>query len=144
MPDISLSTDIIVGFPNETEEDFLLTMELLEKVRFSNIFSFRYSPRPLAAASKMEDNVPEETKINRLIQLQTKQKDIQLELNRRFAGQTTKVLCLGPAKKGNLFAGRNEGFQVVNFSSDLDVSHRMVPVKITGCGPFSLHGELAG
>jgi tRNA-2-methylthio-N6-dimethylallyladenosine synthase len=144
MPDISLSTDIIVGFPTETEEDFAMTMELLEKIRFNNVFSFRYSPRPLTAASKTKDDIPEDTKIDRLIRLQAKQKDIQLELNRKHLGKTMKVLCLGPSKKGNLLAGRNEGFQVVNFSSANNVSQGMVQVKITGCGPYSLHGELAG
>ncbi|MDD8031045.1 MAG: tRNA (N6-isopentenyl adenosine(37)-C2)-methylthiotransferase MiaB [Acidobacteriota bacterium] len=144
MPDISLSTDIIVGFPTETEEDFAMTMELLEKVRFSNVFSFRYSPRPLTAASKIKDDVPDQTKIDRLIRLQAKQKDIQLELNRNYLMKTIKVLCLGPSKKGNLFAGRSEWFQVVNFSSPNNVSLGLVQVKITGCGPYSLHGELSG
>ncbi len=141
--DLSLSTDLIVGFPTETEEDFLETMELLEKIRFNNIFSFRYSPRPNTAASKMKDDVPEEIKIDRLIRLQSRQKEIQLELNRQLIGQTIKVLCLGRSKKGNLYSGRNEGYQVVNFSSPVEVSNRLVRVKITGCGPYSLHGELA-
>jgi len=144
MPDISLSTDLIVGFPGETEDDFEQTMEMLEKIRFTNIFSFRYSPRPRTAASRLKDDVPEETKIDRLIRLQTRQKEIQLELNRRLVGRTIRVLCLGASKKGQLFAGRNEGLQVVNFRSEQDVSNRMVEVRVTGCGPYSLHGELAG
>ncbi|MDH7494021.1 MAG: MiaB/RimO family radical SAM methylthiotransferase, partial [Candidatus Saccharicenans sp.] len=144
MPDISLSTDLIVGFPGETEDDFEQTMEMLERIRFTNIFSFRYSPRPRTAASRLKDDVPEETKIDRLVRLQTRQKEIQLELNRRLIGRTIKVLCLGASKKGQLYAGRNEGLQVVNFRSEPDVSNRMVEVRITGCGPYSLHGELAG
>lgn len=144
MPDISLSTDIIVGFPTETEEDFEQTMEAVEQIQFTNIFSFRYSPRPLTAASRMRDDVPEEVKIDRLIRLQTKQKEIQLTLNQKLIGQKLRVLCLGRSKKGNLYSGRNEGFQVVNFTSPVDVSNSFVEVKITGCGPYSLHGELAG
>ncbi|MBC7361172.1 MAG: tRNA (N6-isopentenyl adenosine(37)-C2)-methylthiotransferase MiaB [Candidatus Aminicenantes bacterium] len=144
MPDISLSTDIIVGFPTETEEDFEQTMEAVEQIHFTNIFSFRYSPRPLTAASRMRDDVPEEVKIDRLIRLQTKQKEIQLALNQKLIGQKLRVLCLGRSKKGNLYSGRNEGFQVVNFTSPVDVSNSFVEVKITGCGPYSLHGELAG
>ncbi|MBC7348435.1 MAG: tRNA (N6-isopentenyl adenosine(37)-C2)-methylthiotransferase MiaB [Candidatus Aminicenantes bacterium] len=144
MPDISLSTDLIVGFPGETEDDFEQTMEMLEKIRFTNIFSFRYSPRPRTAASRLKDDVPEETKIERLIRLQTRQKEIQLELNRRLIGRTIRVLCLGASKKGQLFAGRNEGLQVVNFRSEQDVSNRMVEVRVTGCGPYSLHGQLDG
>lgn len=144
MPDISLSTDIIVGFPTETEEDFEQTMEAVEQIQFTNIFSFRYSPRPLTAASRMRDDVPEEVKIDRLIRLQTKQKEIQLTLNQKLIGQKLRVLCLGRSKKRNLYSGRNEGFQVVNFTSPVDVSNSFVEVKITGCGPYSLHGELAG
>lgn len=143
LPDISLSTDLIVGFPTETEEDFEQTMDLLERIRFANIFSFRYSPRPRTAAARLKDDVPEEVKIDRLVRLQTRQKEIQLELNRSLVGRTVRVLCLGASKKGNLYAGRNEGYQVVNFRSEKDVSNRMVRVRITGCGPYSLHGELA-
>jgi len=142
LPDISLSTDLIVGFPTETESDFEQTLDLVERIKFSNIFSFRFSPRPLTAASKLKDDVPEETKIDRLIRLQTKQREIQLMLNNQMVGKTIKVLCLGRSKKGNLYSGRNEGYQVVNFSSPVEVSNRMVEVKITGCGPYSLHGQL--
>ncbi|MBC7364526.1 MAG: tRNA (N6-isopentenyl adenosine(37)-C2)-methylthiotransferase MiaB [Candidatus Aminicenantes bacterium] len=143
MPDISLSTDIIVGFPTETEEDFQQTMELLEKIKFTNIFSFRYSPRPYSAASRMKDDVPEETKIERLIRLQNRQKEIQLELNRKLVGKKLRVLCLGPSKKGQLFQGRSEGYQVVNFKSQEDCRGHFVDVKITGCGPYSLHGKVS-
>ncbi|MCI4445405.1 MAG: tRNA (N6-isopentenyl adenosine(37)-C2)-methylthiotransferase MiaB [Candidatus Aminicenantes bacterium] len=142
MPDISLSTDLIVGFPTETEEDFKQTMEAVERIQFANIFSFRYSPRPLTASSKMEDDIPEEIKIERLIRLQTRQKEIQLALNRKLIGKTLRVLCLGQSKKGNLFSGRSEGYQVVNFNSPVDVSNKLVDVRITGCGPYSLQGEL--
>lgn len=144
LPEISLSTDIIVGFPTETEEDFQQTMELLERIRFTSIFSFRYSPRPRTAAARLKDDVPEDTKIDRLIRLQTRQKEIQLEHNRSLLGRKIKVLCSGASKKGNLYAGRSEGNLVVNFRSDVEVSNRMVEVRITGCGPYSLHGELAG
>lgn len=143
MPEISLSTDLIVGFPGETEDDFEQTMDLLERIRFTNIFSFRYSPRPKTAAARLKDDVPEKTKIERLIRLQTRQKEIQLELNRRLIGQNIRVLCQGTSKKGQLYAGRNEGLQVVNFRSPQDVSNQMVEVRITGVGPYSLRGELA-
>lgn len=143
MPDISLSTDLIVGFPGETEDDFEQTIDMLEKIRFTNIFSFRYSPRPRTAAVRLKDDVPEKTKIERLIRLQTRQKEIQLELNRQLIGQNIRVLCQGTSKKGQLYAGRNEGLQVVNFRSTQDVSNQMVEVRITGCGPYSLRGELA-
>ena len=143
MPDISLSTDIIVGFPGETEDDFGQTLELVEEVGFTNIFSFRYSPRPLTRAARWNDDVPEEVKIERLIELQKRQKEIQLKLNQKAVGQKQKVLALGRSKKGNLYTGRNEAYQVVNFSSDRELSPGFVEVVITGVGAYSLKGELS-
>lgn len=143
MPDISLSTDVIVGFPGETEEDFQQTLDLLKEVRFTNIFSFRYSPRPFTAAAKMEDNVPFKEKRRRLIELQNLQKNIQLEFNKSLRGKVIKVLCLGKSKKNSqLYSGRNEGYQVVNFKSKRNVIGRFVHVLITSCGPYSLKGKL--
>lgn len=143
MPDISLSTDIIVGFPGETEKDFEATLNLLEEVRFTNIFSFRYSPRPFTAASRWADDVPFEVKRQRLIELQSRQKQIQLENNASLVGQIMDVLCVGRSQKTpHLYCGRNEAHQVVNFSSPIDVTNRMVKVKITSFGPYSLQGEI--
>jgi tRNA-2-methylthio-N6-dimethylallyladenosine synthase len=145
MPDISLSTDIIVGFPGETDNDFEETLGVLNDVRFSNIFSFRYSTRPRSAASRMEDNVPFDVKRRRLVELQNFQKNIQLELNRTFIGRTIKVLCLGRSKKdAHVYSGRNEGYQVANFSSSRDVIGRFVEVEVLSCGPYSLRGEARG
>lgn len=142
MPDIALSTDIIVGFPGETDADFEETLDALKKVEFSNIFSFRYSPRPRTAASKIRDDIPLDVKRKRLIVLQELQKDIQLAGNRTLIGKTLKVLCLGESKKGaGRYSGRSEGFQVVNFSSTRDVRDRFIDILITGCGSYSLHGE---
>lgn len=142
MPDISLSTDIIVGFPGESEEDFEQTLDVLDKVRYTNIFSFQYSPRPATAASKWEDSIPYETKKKRLIQLQNHQKSIQLHDNRRCIGKRMKVLCTGRSKKDpNAHEGRNEAHQVVNFTSGEDVTADFVTVEITGAGPYSLRGR---
>ena len=142
MPDISLSTDIIVGFPGETEDEFQDTLGVLEKVRFTNIFSFRYSPRPLTAASRGKDSVLFDEKKRRLIQVQELQKKIQVEFNRSLIGRTMKVLCLGKSKKNpSVYAGRNQGYQVVNFKSQKDVRGEFVDVRITSCGPYSLIGE---
>ncbi|UCE42309.1 MAG: tRNA (N6-isopentenyl adenosine(37)-C2)-methylthiotransferase MiaB [Candidatus Aminicenantes bacterium] len=143
MPDIHLSTDIIVGFPDETQAEFQETLGLLADVRYSNIFSFRYSPRPLTAAAKKEDNVALVEKKNRLIQVQSLQKKIQLEKNKSFIGQTQKILCTGISRKDpHVYAGRNAGYQVVNFTSPNDVRNRFVWVKIHSCGPYSLFGEV--
>jgi tRNA-2-methylthio-N6-dimethylallyladenosine synthase len=142
MPDISLSSDIIVGFPGETQEEFDETLSLIETVRFTNIFSFRYSPRPFTSASNEKDNVTFEEKKKRLIQVQALQKKIQLEVNRSFLGQTQKVLCTGRSKKDpHVYSGRNQGYQVVNFNSNKEVIHQFLQVHITSCGPYSLFGQ---
>jgi tRNA-2-methylthio-N6-dimethylallyladenosine synthase len=141
MPDMSLSTDIIVGFPGETPKEFEETLSLLETVRFTNIFSFRYSPRPFTAASKVQNSIPLEVKRNRLIQVQNLQKKIQLETNSSCIGKTYKVLYTGRSKKDPLvYSGRNQGYQVVNFKSEGEVSNHFLRVRITSCGPYSLIG----
>jgi tRNA-2-methylthio-N6-dimethylallyladenosine synthase len=144
LPGLLLSTDIIVGFPGETESDFEETCEVVRRVRFAGLFSFRYSPRPQTAAARMADDVPLEVKRRRLIALQGLQKDIQLSINGSFVGRTMRVLCLGKGLKGpGRLSGRTEGNLVVNFSAPEDIIGRFVTVRITGCGPYSLHGELA-
>ncbi|OGD17102.1 MAG: tRNA (N6-isopentenyl adenosine(37)-C2)-methylthiotransferase MiaB, partial [Candidatus Aminicenantes bacterium RBG_16_63_14] len=139
LPGILLSTDVIVGFPSETEEDFEATCSLLREVRFAGIFSFRYSPRPLTAAAAIPDDVPLEIKRRRLIALQALQKTIQVEINRSFVGREVRVLGTGPSPKGaGRFAGRTDGNLVVNFDSAADPSGRFLTVRITGSGPYSL------
>jgi tRNA-2-methylthio-N6-dimethylallyladenosine synthase len=142
MPDISFSTDIIAGFPGETEEEFQETLSILEEVRFNNIFSFRYSPRPFTEACQKKNNVSFEEKKRRLIEIQSLQKKIQLELNKSIIGQVLKVLCTGKSKKDPyIYSGRNEGYQVVNFKSKNNVIGCFIDVRITSCGSYSLHGE---
>ncbi len=145
MPEIALSTDIIVGYPGETEREFEETLSALEQIRFTSIFSFRYSPRPLTAASKLRDDVPPDIKKKRLIEVQDLQKRIQTELNRASVGRVQKVLGLGPSKRSaRVFSGRNEAAQVVNFNAPADSAclGRFVDVLITGFGPYSLRGEI--
>jgi tRNA-2-methylthio-N6-dimethylallyladenosine synthase len=141
LPGILLSTDIIVGFPGETEDDFKATTDLLREVRFAGIFSFRYSPRPLTAAAAFPDDVPFEVKRRRLVELQALQKTIQIETNRSFIGRELRVLAAGPSPKGaGRYSGRTEGNLVVNFDAPADPTGRFVTVRITGSGPYSLHG----
>ncbi len=142
VPGISLSTDIIVGFPGETEKEFEETLSLLEAVRFANIFSFRYSPRPYTAASRLPDDVPFEVKRRRLIEVQSLQKKIQLEINAGLVGQEMDVLCSGrSARTPELYTGRNEAYQVVNFTSNQEATNKFVRVRITSYGPYSLRGQ---
>ncbi len=141
MPDISLSTDIIVGFPGESEKDFEESLSVLRQVRFANIFSFRYSPRPLTRASELPDDVPWEEKSRRLAEVQALQKQIQLENHSRKVGSVVKVLCLGLARRTpHLYSGRDEGYEVVNFLSQDDCTGTFINVRVTGFGPYSLSG----
>ena len=144
MPDICLSTDIIVGFPGETEGEFQETLSVLKDVGYANIFSFRYSPRSHTKASREKDVIPFKEKKRRLIELQEFQRNIQLDHNRSLIGSVIKVLCLGKSKKDSfIYSGRNEGHQVINFKSKEDVIGRFVDIRITSCGPYSLIGEVA-
>jgi len=142
VPGLLLTTDIIVGFPGETEEDFEATCGLLREVRFAGIFSFRYSPRPLTAAAAVPDDVPFEVKRRRLVALQALQRSIQAEIFRSFVGRDLEVLGAGPSPKGaGRFSGRTAGNLVVNFETSSDPTGRFVTVRITGSGPYSLHGR---
>jgi tRNA-2-methylthio-N6-dimethylallyladenosine synthase len=142
MPEISLSTDIIVGFPGETDKDFEETLDVLLRVGFANIFSFRYSPRPLTKAAGFADDVPPGEKKRRLEEVQRLQKDIQLQTHAGIVGKVKKVLCTGTGKRTpNLYSGRDEGNLVVNFKSAEDCIGCFTDVRITGFGAYSLRGE---
>ncbi|MBN1221645.1 MAG: tRNA (N6-isopentenyl adenosine(37)-C2)-methylthiotransferase MiaB [Candidatus Aminicenantes bacterium] len=142
MPDVAFSTDVIVGFPGEEEKDFQDSLAVLELVRFVNIFSFRYSPRPGTSAAHMKDSVAFDTKKRRLIELQALQKKIQMENNTKLIGKNVAVLLTGRSKKDpRVYSGRNEAFQVVNFEAEAELKDRFVQVTITSCGPYSLRGK---
>jgi tRNA-2-methylthio-N6-dimethylallyladenosine synthase len=144
MPEIALSSDIIVGFPGETEAEFSETLSVIETIRFSSIFSFKYSPRPRTAAARIPDDVPAETKRRRLLEVQALQKRIQAEAHRRFVGRTIPVLSLGRSRKDSrVHSGRSEGNLVVNFDSPGEDAGRFVRVEITASGPYSLRGVRA-
>jgi tRNA-2-methylthio-N6-dimethylallyladenosine synthase len=141
LPGILLTTDVIVGFPGETEDDFAATCGVLREVRFGGIFSFRYSPRPLTAAAAVPDDVPLEVKRRRLVDLQTLQRTIQIETNRSFVGREVLVLATGPSPKGaGRFTGRTGTNLVVNFDAPADPTGRFLTVRVTGAGAYSLHG----
>jgi len=145
VPSLLLMTDIIVGFPGETEEDFEATCGLLREVGFAGIFSFRYSPRPLTAAAAVADDVPLEVKRRRLVALQALQRSIQTGIFRSFIGRDVRALVTGPSPKGaGRVSGRTAGNLVVNFDGASDAPGRLVTVRITGSGPYSLHGRAIG
>ena len=118
MPDIALSTDMIVGFPGETDDDFEQTLSLTALVRYHSMFSFKYSVRPNTLALKrMPDDVPEGEKTTRIVALQALQKDIQGELYRTYIGRTMDVLVDARSRRREWeLSGRTSGNTVVNFS----------------------------
>jgi tRNA-2-methylthio-N6-dimethylallyladenosine synthase len=142
-PEIALSSDIIVGFPGETTDDFERTMDVVRQVEYSSIFSFKYSQRPYTAALKLEDDVSEEEKGDRLMELQETQKEIQTRLNRRMVGQTYEVLVESHSKKGEeMLSGRTDCNRVVNFLGPEELLGKFVNVQMVDASANSLHGIL--
>ncbi len=141
--DITISSDIIVGFPFETEEDFLETVDVVNKVQFSQIFSFIYSKRDGTPAVKFEDQIPEDItkdRFNRLLKAINKNCD---ELNSKMVGKTFKVLAETVSKNDDtLITGRAENNVLVHFSAGVDVIGTIVDVKITDYKTFYLTGEI--
>jgi tRNA-2-methylthio-N6-dimethylallyladenosine synthase len=139
VPDMALSTDIIVGFPGESDEDFADTLSLLEQVRFGFIFAFTYSPRKGTAAIRFKDAVPEEVKRKRLRQLNELQDRITLELNQEEIGKTRQVLVHYRSKKNpDYYYGRTEHFRLVRIRSDEDIKGRVLPLLITSANKIAL------
>ena len=156
MPDIALSTDVIVGFPGETRREFDDTLSLTREVRYHSMFSFKYSERPNTLASKrLADDVPAAEKTRRIVALQELQKETQAEIHRKRVGALVEVLVDSTSRRRTTeLAGRTSGNTVVNFRAaaagcDLggaasgDLLGHLVRVRITDSGPFSLRGELA-
>ncbi len=140
IPEISFSSDFIVGFPGESERDFNLTLSLMEKVRYDSIFSFIYSPRKHTKAAVFEDNIDLETKKIRLQELHELQKRIQLEEHAKLVGKEFEVMVTGknPRRAGELL-GRTESYKVVNFPGNQPPGE-FVRVSIKRFGPHSLRG----
>lgn len=142
VPGIAVSTDIIIGFPGETTADFADTLSLVEQVRFSSIFSFKYSPRPRTLAIKrMPDDVDEAEKTRRIVMLQARQREIQLELHAGLVGRTEQVLIDATSRRRDEeVSGRTSGNTVVNMPARADALGKLADVEITGAGPNSLRG----
>jgi tRNA-2-methylthio-N6-dimethylallyladenosine synthase len=139
---ITVTTDIIVGFPGETERDFEDTITLLEAVRYDGVFSFKYSPRPNTPALSMADAIPEEEKGRRLAILQDRQRQIQIERNENLVGETFEVLVDGRHAARGQWSGRTTGNRVLNFTSRREsILGEYLQVCVTRAGPNSLVGE---
>ncbi len=142
-PDLSLSSDFIVGFPGETEHDFAATMALIEDIGFDHSFSFLYSPRPGTPAASLPDPTPLTVKKERLVRLQARIEADAREISRRMVGKVQRVLVERPARKdGRQLAGRTENNRVVNFDGPASLIGHFVEVAITEALPNSLRGRL--
>jgi tRNA-2-methylthio-N6-dimethylallyladenosine synthase len=141
---IAISTDIIVGFPGETWEDFEATLDLLEQVEYDSVFSFKYSRRPNTAALALEDQIPEEEKSRRLAIVQERQRAIQVRRNATYLGAVEECLVEGFNKATGQWIGRTSQNKMLNFltpASDSDLLRKYVDVRVTRVGPNSLAGE---
>nr|WP_300313557.1 tRNA (N6-isopentenyl adenosine(37)-C2)-methylthiotransferase MiaB [Halomonas sp.] len=145
-PDISFSSDFIIGFPGETEEDFLSTMDLIHRIGFDASFSFVYSARPGTPAASLPDDTPEEIKKQRLAILQERINQQAMQISRRMVGTTQRILVTGfSSKDPGQLSGRTENNRVVNFraANPTELIGYFVDVEITEALPNSLRGELA-
>jgi len=141
-PDISLSSDFIIGFPGETEEDFNNTMKLIDEMGFDKSFSFIYSKRPGTIAASLPDDVDQTVKKQRLGVIQEKLNENTEKISRLMIGSIQKVLVEGHSKKGNTLSGRTENMRTTHFQGNEDLIGQIVSVKITEGFANSLQGEL--
>jgi tRNA-2-methylthio-N6-dimethylallyladenosine synthase len=142
-PDISLSSDFIIGFPGETEADFAATMKLIEDMNFDDSFSFIYSPRPGTPAADLPDDTPQEVKLERLQRLQAQINLQARKISQSMVGSIQRVLLEGVSKKNaDEFSGRTDSNRVVNLAGDPSLVGRFVNVRITEARSHTLRGEI--
>src|SRR5438045_4287476 len=143
--EISITSDVIVGFPGETEDDFQKTLSLLDEVEYDAVFAFKYSPRPNTPSIKMDDAIPDEEKSRRLAALLEKQREIQKRRNRKHLGQTVEVMVEGKNEARGQWMGRTSQNKTLNFVAREGRSFESgsyVPVRVTTAFPNSLVGEM--
>jgi tRNA-2-methylthio-N6-dimethylallyladenosine synthase len=141
--EISITTDIIVGFPGETEKDFEETLTLLDAAQYDAVFAFKYSPRPNTPSLTMEDAIPEEEKSRRLGVLLARQREIQIARNAKLVGRTFEVMVEGRSRRENQFMGHTSCNRILNFTSpEQEVLGHYRQVRVTSSSPNSLAGEV--
>ncbi len=140
MPDLVLTSDVIVGFPGETEEDFQQTMSLIEQVRYDSLFTFLFSPRPGTPAAAMDDPTPKEEKNRRFDRLCALQNDISEQIHRGYVGR--KMRCLVDGTDKDMLTARTEGGRLVRFAGSEDLIGTWQDLTITGASTWSLTGKL--
>jgi len=142
--DIAITSDVMVGFPGETEEDFRLTLDLMQQVEFDSLFSFKYSDREGTPAARMPDKISESVKASRLQRLQDLQNSITLKKNRNLKGRQLTVLVEGTSKKGGQFTGRTSSNKVVNFDGNAGMVGKLIEITVKASYLNSLKGEVIG
>lgn len=144
IPGVSITTDIIVGFPGETEADFLQTLDLVEQARFDAAFTFNYSPRRGTRAALLEDDVPQQEKSRRLERLMELQNRISRETNEALVGQVVEVLVEGASKANpEMSTGRTRNNKLVHFPRGGEKEGEMLSIKITQGRTWDLFGKRA-
>lgn len=141
--EIALTGDMIVGFPGETERDFLETVRLIEEVEFDGLYIFKYSPRPYTPAARWGDQIPDPIKTERLMELVARQREIQMKKHRKYVGKVVEVLVEGKSAKSDLhWSGYSSSNLTVNFESEVELRPGLiVEVEITKVNPHSLFGR---
>jgi tRNA-2-methylthio-N6-dimethylallyladenosine synthase len=143
-PEVSVSSDFIVGFPGESEADFEATLKLARELEFDDSYSFIYSPRPGTPAAELPDAVSQREKLDRLQQLQAQIQSQASAIAERMVGSTERVLVEAVSRKSaHELAGRTGNNRIVNFPGPVELVDSFADVRITGCQPHSLRGELA-
>jgi tRNA-2-methylthio-N6-dimethylallyladenosine synthase len=141
-PEIAITSDVMVGFPQESDEDFQMTLDLIEKIEFDNLYSFKYSDRKGTLAGKMTGKIDEPEQSYRLQKLQDLQRRITLEKNQKLEGTETEVLVEGHAKRKGQLTGRTSSNKIVNFYNNNNIIGSLVKVKIQRAYTNSLQGKL--
>ena len=142
-PDISLTSDFIVGFPGESESDFSATMRLVEEMNFDGSFSFIYSPRPGTPATDLPDGTPHEVKLERLQRLQQKLDQQALAMSQNMVNTVQRILVEGVSKKNtDELCGRTDNNRMVNFPGDPEKIRQLINVKITAALSHTLRGAI--
>jgi tRNA-2-methylthio-N6-dimethylallyladenosine synthase len=143
MPAAAVTSDIIVGFPGETEEDHHATLNALERAKFDMIYSFQYSPRKGTPAAAREDQIPAEVKAERFERLLAVQNEISLMSNKPLENKTVRVLCDGPSKNdASIYSGRTDGGKIVFFDGKESDIGRFLNIHIDRADTFALYGAI--
>ena len=141
-PEAELTTDIIVGFPGETEEDYLLTEDLVKKADFASAFTFVYSKRQGTRAAEMENQIPEPVQKDRIMRLVELVNSLTRAKSEKYIGREVEILCEGYDEKKGLYLGRDEYGRMGYFASEKDEVGNFVRLKITKANGISLYGDL--